>query len=286
MEPYYWDEKIDYLKKTIRLYYNDDYMKFLVDTVWKLDKPVNLIDFGCGFGHMGLRLLPLLPEGSTYTGIDAGAKLIDHARELFKDLPYDARFFVGDFHSFVLGREYDIALCHAVLLHMSDPAISVRKMIDCVKDGGRVIAFEPHWNGNNASFHFDGVEQSKVIPLGQLQELFERDLNRTGKDGNIGLKLPLLFSRLGLRDVQCRASDKVNIHDPLADKEKAAELFEAMRFGAPGDRAAVIRSLLERGMTHAEAARQYEAEKLLSDTFTSDLAATYAAGMKITFGIK
>lgn len=89
MEEYYWDGKLDYLDKSTRLFYNDDYMEFLVSKVWGVARPVHVIDFGCGFGHLGLRLMPLLPEGSTYTGIDAGETLIRRARELFRHSPYE-----------------------------------------------------------------------------------------------------------------------------------------------------------------------------------------------------
>ncbi|MGG1441862.1 methyltransferase domain-containing protein [Brevibacillus laterosporus] len=139
-EPYFWDSQIDYLYKSASLYYNDDYIKFLVDTVWQLDNPVHIIDFGCGFGHMGLRLLPLLAEGSKYTGIDAGAKLIERAREL---LPYEVEFIIGDFDSVSLEKMYDIAVCHGVLLHLAEPTLLLKKMANCVKGDGKVIAFEP-----------------------------------------------------------------------------------------------------------------------------------------------
>lgn len=69
MSGYYWDSKIDYLSRTRWLYYNDDYLEFLVKSVWKITSPVRIIDFGCGYGYLGTKLLPLLPEGSTYTGV-------------------------------------------------------------------------------------------------------------------------------------------------------------------------------------------------------------------------
>lgn len=90
MDSYYWDGKIDYLRKSVSLFYNDDYIRFLVDMVWRVDKPVEIVDFGCGFGHMGLRLLPVLPSGSKYTGVDLGSGLIHEAKRMFRDLPYDA----------------------------------------------------------------------------------------------------------------------------------------------------------------------------------------------------
>lgn len=282
MEPYYWDGQMEYLKKSAALYYNDDYIEFLINRVWKIDRPVRIVDFGCGFGHLGLRLLPILPVGSEYLGIDAGIKLIEHAREIFRSLPYRTEFLAGDFNTISIEEKFDLAVCHGVLLHMKDPISTLKRMIASVKNEGKVIAFEPHWIGNNASFHFDGIDQSSVIPLGQLQELFERDLELTGKDGNIGLKLPLYFSRLGLRDVQCRVSDKVNIYDPTINGE--AGVYEAMKFSGPGEHSTFIKNLLERGMSMEQANRQYECEKAISELFTPSTAATYAAGMKITFG--
>lgn len=284
METYYWNDQINYLKKSVGLYYNDDYLQFLVDKVWQIDKPIKVIDFGCGFGHLGLRLLPLLPEGSTYTGIDLGDKLIEYAHDLFNGSPYQTEFFVGDINTFTFERKFDVAVCHAVLLHMSDPINVLKSMIGCVKENGKVIAFEPHWNGNHAGYYFEGIELSDVIPLGQLQELFERDVKSTGKDGNIGLKLPIYFNRLGLRNVQCRVSDKVNVLDSTVDSELAPEQYKAMQFNDPGDRDSFINALVGRGMLVSEATRQYEAEKLLSKIFTTSQAVSYAPGMKITFG--
>nr|WP_326071756.1 hypothetical protein [Paenibacillus alba] len=42
-------------------------------------------------------------------------------------------------------RKYDIAICHAFLLHVPNPMVILKKMIDCVVDTGKVITFEPHW---------------------------------------------------------------------------------------------------------------------------------------------
>lgn len=43
MEDYYWNDKFDYLSKTRWLYYNDDYLNFLISSVWNIKKPVRVI---------------------------------------------------------------------------------------------------------------------------------------------------------------------------------------------------------------------------------------------------
>ena len=79
-----WDDKFDYLKLTRSLYLNVDYLQFLVEKVWKITNKVDVVDFGCGYGYLGLVLMPSLPEGSTYTGVDISEELIKKGREIFK----------------------------------------------------------------------------------------------------------------------------------------------------------------------------------------------------------
>ena len=84
----YWDGRIEYLRDSRKNLWNPDYFSFLVKQVWKMDKPIRIVDFGCGMGYLGSVLMPLLPEGSTYTGLDIGAKLLEQARTAFADSPW------------------------------------------------------------------------------------------------------------------------------------------------------------------------------------------------------
>lgn len=229
MSDYYWDDQMEYLRNTRWLYYNDDYLEFLVQRVWKIENPVDLIDYGCGYGYLGLKLLPLLPEGSTYTGLDKGKELIKQAREIFSKTSYQTTFIVDDIETVKVKRQYDVAISHAFLLHMTEPITVLQKMIESLVDEGRMICFEPHWIANMSNYELHGLKQSNIIQLGILQKLFEEDSKRNGKDGNIGMKLPILLSQLGLRNVECRVSDKVNFLDqnmPGSDKQK---LFQALK---------------------------------------------------------
>mgnify|MGYP004521165773 FL=1 len=79
----FWEAKLEYLLRTRKNMWNDDYMEFLITKVWKIDRPVKLLDCGCGFGFLGLLILPYLPQGSTYTGIDMAENLIQMGRKLF-----------------------------------------------------------------------------------------------------------------------------------------------------------------------------------------------------------
>ncbi|MFB9326577.1 class I SAM-dependent methyltransferase [Paenibacillus aurantiacus] len=289
MSDYFWDNQIEYLRKTRGLYYNDDYLAFLVQSVWKLTRPVRVVDFGCGYGYLAALLMPLLPAGSSYTGIDAGVRLIEHGRELFKDAPFAAEFIVGDLTTLDIEGTFDLAVCHAFLLHMEDPRGMLRKMVDTLEDGGRIVCFEPHWIGNMANYHVEGHPLSEVVQLGVLQKLYEQDANRGGRDGNIGLKLPVYLGQLGVLDIDCRVSDKVNFLNPAGATVQAEALFRALKEegigSAPGEEQAYLANLTNRGVTEEEALRVYKAELLLSEQFNRESPLVYAPNMKITTGL-
>lgn len=289
MDNYDWNNKIDYLSKTRWLYYNDDYLEFLVKMVWKITSPVRIIDFGCGYGYLGTKLLPLLPEGSTYTGVDGGNQLIEHAKDIFKDAPFTTEFVLGDIQEMEFERKYDLAVCHAFLLHVENPKDILRKMIDCLADRGRIVCFEPHWISGMASYYLDGYPSSDVVQLGFLQRLFERDAQRSGKDGNIGIKLPVYLSQLGVQQIECRVSDKVNFLDPNSGAGKAEALYSALKedgFGAdPGAQEPFVAGLVERGAAYEEALNEYKLESFVSGIFDDKVFLTYAPNMKITTGI-
>jgi SAM-dependent methyltransferase len=289
MADYYWDKKIDYLMNTRNLYYNDDYLEFLVKTVWKLSTPVRVIDFGCGYGYLGLKLLPLLPEGSSYTGLDLGEQLLNKARDIFKGLPYDVDFIQCDVNEYKPKDTYDIAICHALLLHMSDPMKTLTNMINCLSDQGRIICFEPHWISGMSNLYLSEVDQSSIVQLGILQHLFEKDAKRNGKDGNIGIKIPTYLSQLGLHNIECRVSDKVVFLDPNKEVDEREKLYNSLNEDGigcdPGDRRAFTNGLVSRGVGLDEAEKQYDAERKLSGIFSMNSAFTGSTGMKITSGI-
>ncbi|WP_318588092.1 class I SAM-dependent methyltransferase [Bacillus thuringiensis] len=288
METYDWNSKLAYLKNTRDLYYNSDYVSFLVNSVWKISEPVHVVDYGCGYGYLGLLLMPLLPEGSKYTGINSGETLLAEARELFRSLPYESEFLEGDAIEIELNDTYDIAICHAFLLHMSSPKTMLQKMIHSVKSGGKIICVEPHWISNMSSYTLDGENQSEIIQLGILQNLFESDTQRNGKDGNIGMKIPIYLSELGVKNIECRVSDKVNFLDSNMHHNDKNDLYQSLKeegiAGNPGDKQQFIERLIGRGLTYDNALAQYEAELRFFKIFHVHSSLVYAPNMKITFG--
>ena len=42
----FWEAKLEYLLRTRKSMWNDDYMEFLIKKVWKIDRPVKVLDCG------------------------------------------------------------------------------------------------------------------------------------------------------------------------------------------------------------------------------------------------
>ncbi|WP_274365308.1 class I SAM-dependent methyltransferase [Paenibacillus thermotolerans] len=292
METFEWDDQAEYLLNSRYMFFNDDYLEFLVKRVWSITEPVNMIDFGCGIGYLGYKLLPYLPEGSTYTGVDRGNKLIERAREIFSGLPFVAEFIVSDVNKLQVEESaYDIAICQALLMHLPNPKEIMGKMMRSVKRGGRLICIEPHWNSAMANFYVHEIEQSKIVNLGILQKLYELDFKRTGKDGNIGIKIPIYMRELGLTNIGSRISDRVNfLHPDADDKEKLYRTICDEGFSAPPpSEEKFVGNLIKRGLSEEEARSQFEAELLLHTEFSQNglqYHSIFAGTMRVSYGTK
>ena len=54
----YWNQRLDYLKMTRKSMWNEDYFQFLITAVWNINKPITVLDCGCGYGALGLLIMP------------------------------------------------------------------------------------------------------------------------------------------------------------------------------------------------------------------------------------
>jgi len=269
-----WSEKLEQLRRTRYKYHNDDYLEFLVDRVWKLHQPCRLLDCGCGFGYMGLKLLPLLPAGSTYTGVDEAVELLDEARAIFANLPYETNFIEADIHAVPLEDDtFDVALSHTVLMHLEHPQKALAEMVRLTRPGGLVITCESNWNAVNALTHIHELDKLDTTDLGFLQRLFARDHKATGRDGNIGAKMPLLLHQAGLKNIDARITDAVRCLFPPLDTDEKKELYQSFRADGLGqnldaEREGQLRArFVERDFTPEEVEGHIRKEKYLADHF-------------------
>lgn len=223
MEKQIWDTKIEYLKNTRNHFWNDDYFEFLVKNVWKLNKPIDIIDFGCGFGFLGIKLLPLLPKGSTYTGVDIGGELLEKATQIFSNSPYKTKFIKADLTEFSTDEKYDLAICQAVLRHIPEYKIVFGKMIDSVVNNGMVICIEVNRRMENSGLYIDEKEIDYSERDNIVAKKWLTELQEGGRDYMAGIKIPVLMEKNGLKNVGVRVNDFVEFVSSNQDKDKYSE---------------------------------------------------------------
>ena len=288
-----WDDKFDYLKLTRSLYLNIDYLQFLIEKVWKITKKVDVIDFGCGYGYLGLVLMSLLPNGSSYTGVDISEELINKGKEIFKELPFNHKFILSSANNVPEKDDtFDIAICNSVLMHILEPDAVLAEMKRITKNDGMIITCESNWNAVNALLYIDGIKKSKITDLGFLQILFERIHEKTKTDGNIGMKMPVIMARNNIKNIQARISDSVRII--LADEknEDQDSIYTSLQSDGFGEelsdeqKSKKINWFMELGFSEEEATKYLEKEIKLNEIFRNrdELNLVYAAAMTFCFG--
>lgn len=263
-----WDDQFDRLHDTRPLYHNEDYWRFLIREVWRIDqRPVRVVDFGCGYGWGGLFLLPMLAAGSDYTGIDRSAPLLAQGRALFEGAPYAARLVEGEVTSTGFDEgQFDVAFAHAVLMHLPDPAAALAEMIRVTRDGGLVITCDANHNAINALIHVHETNEQDHTPLSLFQGMNTQIRAQHGADHNIGMKTPVLMRQAGLADVQARVSDAVRLSFPPIETPEQERVFQAIcddGMGGPGDEEGVRRAvaaLVKLGVPEAAAEAELRRE--------------------------
>ncbi len=253
------------------LLHNEDYLEFLVTRVLKIDRPVRVVDFGCGSGRFGRMLMPLMPPGSTYTGFDQSAALLAEARRAFADSPYNAEFEEGDVHQAPFDDDsFDLAICQAVLMHIPDPMGAIREMIRVTRHGGLVLTCDANRNAFNALVHTDELNTQETAPLGLIQTINREIRRQTGVDHNIGIKTPFLMHKAGLKNVQARVSDCVRLILPPVETEYQEAMFEAICSDGYGpkpltdeERATTKAFMVKYGVTEEDAEREIDREQAI-----------------------
>jgi ubiquinone/menaquinone biosynthesis C-methylase UbiE len=269
----YWDDGEEYLRQCYLLQHNDDYLEFLVQSVWGLKDACRLVEFGCGVGKMGMKLLPLLPSGSSYTGIDQSAALIAKARQVWGRSPFQAEFYEGSIYETPFSdSSFDVALSHTVLMHVPHPEKALQEMIRVTRSGGMVISCEANRNAHTALLHIEETNHQETVPLELFQTINREIRRRTGVDHNVGIKMPGLIHKAGLVNVQARQSDAVRCLFPPLDTEYKHRVFKAIcdeGYGQPKpDEAGMARwkaNLIGYGIS--EGAAEAEIDRELEEDF-------------------
>ncbi|MDW2797714.1 methyltransferase domain-containing protein [Clostridium boliviensis] len=288
----YWSERLEYLKRTRDSLWNKDYLQFLIEKVWKINNPVNILDCGCGYGFLSSMLMPLMPEGSTYTGVDFSENLINEGREALGSVNNHIRFICDNVLTYESDLKYDFVITQAVLRHIDNPQLFLEKMISFTKKGGCLVCVEVNRELENAGLYIEGMDYDYLCENPGFRKMWSTELERQGRDYSIGMKIPHMMRQLGVKDIDIRMSDKVSFISPESYNynEKMTDFIQAQEFyehKTDAWRTRAIDRFMNHGMDRKDAEHYCNKQNNITDYIYHNretLAYTHLYGLLISFG--
>lgn len=290
----YWDKKQEDLNVPAESIWNEDYIGFLIREVWKVRTPISVLDCGCGTGRLGFLLMPLLPEGSRYVGVDFSRKMIDAAEETNRNLDTKAEFVLADIRSWRPKEKYDMVISQAILRHVNDGEELLRKMTDFLKKDGILVSMECNREFEAGGLYIRGIDYGTLCRHQRLETLWRTELEMENRDYSIAMKIPYYMKNAGLKNVACRMNDKVTFLEPeqpeyagMLKKMVRAEHWDVEKTEDETEK--IISSFMNHGMSRKEAedyCRQQEKITAYLKKRRGDVAVTKAAGYMISYGWK
>ena len=161
---------------------------------------MKVLDLGCGPGAISVGLAKAVAPGEMQ-GVDIEASQIAMAQAAARAGGHDnARFQVGDATNLPFAdNTFDVAHCHAVLMHVPKLAQALAEVKRVLKPGGILAARES----------LIGAHVFEPDPQGRLKQVtdtFAKLLTASGGHPNLGKALKRVLLDAGFRDVRATAS--------------------------------------------------------------------------------
>lgn len=287
-----WVEKRNIFKNR-RFFWNEEYLLYLVKEVWKIERPVDVVEMHCGNGELGKMLMPLLPGGSTYTGVD-NEYFIEEARKNMEQEEYKIAFIKSDLYDFKEKNKYDLCICQATLRHMNKPLEILKNMKEAVRDNGLVVCVEINREIENAGLYVDGIDYKELCTSFDWHKLWLKELEKEGRDYGIGMRVPFYMKEIGLKNIDVRMSDKVSFITPDCDNYKelcddfaAFRGFDKVIEGENEEQ--TIEFFMTRGYTRAEMEKYCRFHNAMAEHFEEEkgsLSFLQIFGFLIAYGKK
>lgn len=210
---------------------------------------MRVLDVGCGPGDVSIIAARLVGPTGTVLGVDAAGEMVEMARNRAagRGLSW-ARFAQTAIGDIALDQPVDAVIGRLILMHLPDPAASLRRLAGLVRPGG-LIAF--------CESDLDSVRSVPDVPLFRaVTDGIGEAFRAMGLDTGFGMKLHGLFERAGLPSPQLSLAAPiggVNTADIFAYGIEVWRLVlpVAQRLGLVTDELADLENLLQRWLQEA-----------------------------------
>ncbi len=203
----------DYFGETRDFWWNRDFLE-LMGKRWKLSAVKKALDVGCGVGHWGRCLAPLLPSGCELIGVDREARWVEEARKRAGGIPnVKASFQQGDAERLPFADgSFDLVTCQTVLIHVKDPAAVIREMLRVLIPGGLIALVEPNNIASCVSNSDILRPMSDVLSHLEFQMTCERGKMNFGEGFNsAGPFVAGWLSEIGVDNIESYTGDKTTM---------------------------------------------------------------------------
>ena len=197
------------------LWWNRDFLD-LIGRRFELGNIRHALDVGCGAGHWGRVVLPLLADEARLTGVDREEAFLTLARESLD--PERSEYLVGSVERLPFDDDtFELVTCQTLLIHVADPELAIREMMRVLAPGGLLLAAEPDNRAGNIAL-LGGeprVSDEDILAILTLLLRGERGKALLGEgDQSIGGRLPGLFAAGGLTEVVAYNNDRCHTFYP------------------------------------------------------------------------
>jgi len=125
---------------------NEDIMAMKRRTCELLDARAGqrILEVGCGTGDDARKIAVMISPGGSLVAIDKSEALISEARRRSRPNNDSIDFVVGDATELDLeSATFDACRIERTLIHIPDPATAMNEMLRVLRDGGKLVAYEP-----------------------------------------------------------------------------------------------------------------------------------------------
>jgi len=162
------------------------------------------LDVGCGGGHVTILMAGIVgPEGRVI-GTDTDAEILALAREDAKAAKVtNVEFQQQDACACLWHNKFDVAYARFLVSHLDKPEKCLTAMVEACLPGGTILIEDTDFAG---SFCYPACAAYE-----RYKELYQELVQRMGGDSNIGPRLPALFRRAGIQDVEVNVIQPAHI---------------------------------------------------------------------------
>lgn len=114
-------------------------------------KPNDILDVGCGAGHLLSALADLYP-GATTCGVDFSREAIGIARRVHPASRFEV---MSIFELEKLQTQFDLVVCTEVIEHLEAADVAVEKLMSVCRQGGTVVITVPDGRQDTFAGHFN-----------------------------------------------------------------------------------------------------------------------------------